>query len=75
MHLENARINNIQLTIPEFTKVKEKLREYGINPNEYSSGSLYKALWLDISGHVHDAYHDTYSLALSLIELKKTISL
>jgi len=70
VHLENALLNNLEIDRKEFIKVKEKLYEYWINAQDYSSGSLYKALGLEIDGHVHDAYHDTYSLALSLIELK-----
>ena len=69
--LRNGELYGVPVSIPPFIKVKENLHEYGINPEQYSSGTLYQALELELEWHVHDAYHDSHSLALSLIELKK----
>ena len=71
VHLENALLNQSTIDRKTWIKVREKLISYGINPEEYSSWDLFKALGLDIQWHVHDAFHDSHSLALALIELKK----
>ncbi len=47
----------------EFTRVKPMLPKWGIDPNEYSSGTLYKAADLALEGHVHNALHDVRSMA------------
>jgi len=70
VHLENALLNKMPIDRKELIKVKQTLHYYWINGDDYSSWDLFKALWLDIEWHVHDAFHDSHSLALSIIELK-----
>lgn len=52
-----------------FIRVKHLLHLYDIDSNQYSSGSLYKAVGLDIDGHVHNALHDVRSMARALSSL------
>ncbi len=53
-----------------FTRVKPKLNYWGINPNDYSSGILYRAVGLEMDGHVHNALHDVRSMARSIYRLE-----
>lgn len=46
-----------------FTRVKELLPDWRIDPDSYSSGTLYQAAGLDMDGHVHNALHDVRSMA------------
>lgn len=46
-----------------FTRVKSLLPTWGINPDEFSSGTLHEAVGLDMQGHVHNALHDVRSMA------------
>jgi len=55
----------------EFVKVKELLPKYSIDPNKYSSGTLYKAVKIKMSGHVHNALHDVRSMARTIYFLEK----
>lgn len=54
-----------------FTRVKALLPDWGIDPNAYSSGTLYKAAGLDMSGHVHNALHDVRSMAHAIDVFEK----
>lgn len=47
----------------QFVRVKSLLPNWNIDPNAYSSGTLYKAVDLNLSGHVHNALHDVRSMA------------
>lgn len=49
--------------ISPFVRVKALLPNWGINPDEYSSGTLYMAAGLKMDGHVHNALHDVRSMA------------
>ena len=49
-----------------FVRVKALLPRWGVNPSSYSSGTLYKAAGLRMSGHVHNALHDVRSMAYAL---------
>ena len=49
-----------------FVRVKALLPGWGVNPDDYSSGTLYKAAGLQMSGHVHNALHDVRSMAHAL---------
>lgn len=49
-----------------FYQVKELLPEWGIDPDAYSSGTLFRAAGLDMQGHVHDALHDVRSMAAAV---------
>ncbi len=55
----------------QFTRVKALLPKWGINPDAYSSGTLYKAAGLDISGHVHNALHDVRSMSRAIDAFEK----
>ncbi len=46
-----------------FTRVKPLLSKWGIDPDKYSSGTLYQAAGLNMKGHVHNALHDVRSMA------------
>lgn len=50
----------------QFTRVKALLPDWDIDPNAYSSGTLYKAVGLDMDGHVHNALHDVRSMAAAV---------
>lgn len=49
-----------------FIRVKTLLPQYGVDPDAYSSGTLYKAAGLRMDGHVHNALHDVRSMAAAL---------
>lgn len=49
-----------------FTRVKALVPAWGIDPDAFSSGTLYKAAGLDLSGHVHNALHDVRSMAQAI---------
>lgn len=49
-----------------FIRVKAMLARWGVNPDDYSSGTLYKAANLNMRGHVHDALHDVRSMAATI---------
>ncbi|CAN5352095.1 hypothetical protein BH09PAT4_BH09PAT4_03910 [soil metagenome] len=57
--------------VAEFTRVKSLLPGWGIDPDAYSSGTLYKAAGLDMDGHVHNALHDVRSMAAAVAHLSK----
>ena len=56
----------------QFTRVKALLPNWGIDPEAYSSGTLYKAAGLDLSGHVHNALHDVRSMAQAINVFEKS---
>ena len=49
-----------------FVRVKPKLAGWGIDPNSYSSGTLYQAAGLTMEGHVHNALFDVRSMAAAV---------
>lgn len=56
----------VQIAFPfmrPFIRIKPKLSNWGINSEEYSSGTLYQAAELTLLGHVHNALHDVRSMA------------
>ena len=57
-----------------FTKVKPLLRGLGVNPDKYSSGTLYKAVGLNLKGHIHYALHDARSMSQAMHILDKNIT-
>lgn len=68
---EVFRQNCGYLTLPwpftsPFVRVKALLPHWGINPAEYSSGTLYKTAGLKMDGHVHNALHDVRSMAQAI---------
>lgn len=50
----------------KFIQVKSKLQLWGVDPEKYSSGTLYKAAGLSMAGHVHNALHDVRSMAAAV---------
>lgn len=68
---ENCRLNKIDFPFKNnvFVRVCESLPKWGINREEYSSGTLYKAVGAKMDGHVHNALHDVRSMAVALKEL------
>lgn len=71
---QNASYIDYTLTViaRPFVRIKHLLYLYGIDSSQYSSGSLYTAVGLDMKGHVHNALHDVRSLARSLFVLQNT---
>lgn len=49
-----------------FVRVKPLLSSWGIDPEAYSSGTLFRAAGLDMDGHVHNALHDVRSMAAAV---------
>lgn len=49
-----------------FQRVKPMLAAWGLDPEKYSSGTLYKAAGLTMDGHVHNALHDVKSMAAAV---------
>lgn len=47
----------------EFIRVKPLLSAWGIDPEQYSSGTLHRAVGISMDGHVHNALHDVRSMA------------
>ncbi len=50
----------------KFIRVKSLLPGWKVDPNAYSSGTLYRAAGLDMQGHVHNALHDVRSMAAAV---------
>lgn len=55
-----------------FVRIKDKLPKWGLPENEYSSGTLYKAAGLNMTGHVHNALHDVRSMAAATHYFERT---
>lgn len=65
--LQNLKFHSIEDPFKyPFTKVKPLLKNFGIDPNKYSSGTLYKAVGLNLEGRVHYALHDVRSMSQSM---------
>lgn len=63
---QNCGYFNMDFPLSDFVRVKAKLPEWGIDPDKYSSGTLYKAAGIDMKGHVHNALHDVRSMARAI---------
>jgi inhibitor of KinA sporulation pathway (predicted exonuclease) len=70
MH-ENARLHNAPLPPFSFHDLRPLFDHAGLNTKAHSSGTLYKALGLTLTGHTHNALFDATSLAVTLAELRK----
>ncbi len=68
---QNCSYFGIHLSLPEFIRVKPKLAEWGLDPEKYSSGTLYQAVGLSMKGRVHNALHDVRSMAAAVNILEK----
>lgn len=55
----------------DFTRVKLLLPKWNIDPEKYSSGTLFKAVGLEMSGQIHNALHDVRSMARAVHILEK----
>lgn len=65
--LQNFAFHSVPNPFKEpFTRVKPMLKNFDIDPDEYSSGTLYKAAGIDLNGHVHDALHDVRSMSKAM---------
>lgn len=54
-----------------FTRVKPQLPKWNIDPEKYSSGTLFKAVGLKMSGQIHNALHDVRSMTQAVHALGK----
>ena len=54
-----------------FTRVKALLPGWSIDPEAYSSGTLYKAAEIELPGHVHNALHDVRSMSQAIHVFEK----
>lgn len=64
---QNCTFFNIDMPFKkDFIRVKPLLSSWGIDPNKYSSGTLYKVTKQKMQGHVHNALHDVRSMAMSV---------
>lgn len=71
--LQNFSYHSIENPFKKpFTRVNPLLANYGIDSSKYSSGTLYKAVGLNLSGHVHNALHDVRSMSKAMHILEKT---
>jgi DNA polymerase III alpha subunit (gram-positive type) len=50
----------------EFVRVADRLKGWGVDRSQYSSGTLYQAVGLRMDGHVHNALHDVRSMAAAV---------
>lgn len=57
-----------------FIRVRPQLAGWGIDANQYSSGTLHKAVGLEMNGHVHNALHDVRSMAQAVCILENISS-
>lgn len=69
-----AYINKQWLFSKPFIQVKKLLPKWSVDPDAYSSGTLYKAAGLDMQGHVHNALHDVRSMAAAVHTLERKAS-
>jgi inhibitor of KinA sporulation pathway (predicted exonuclease) len=70
---QNCGYFDVEFPFPPFIRVKDMLSQFGIDPNQYSSGTLYKVIGLHMNGWVHNALHDVRSMAQTLYILEKKI--
>ena len=63
---QNCGYFGIEFSLPDLVRVKPQLPEWGIDPNKYSSGTLYKAAGAEMNGHTHNALHDVRSMAAAI---------
>lgn len=72
--LQNCRYISAQWPFAApFTRVKPLLANWGIDSSSYSSGTLYKAAGIQLSGHVHNALHDVRSMAQAIHAFEKRV--
>ena len=70
--LQNFEFHNITNPFKtSFIRVKPLLKDFGIDANKYSSGTLYKAVGLNLTGHVHNALHDVRSMSQAMHVLEQ----
>jgi inhibitor of KinA sporulation pathway (predicted exonuclease) len=69
--LQNFEFHSIvnQFKCP-FSRVKPLLKDFGLDADKYSSGTLYKAVGLNLKGHVHYALHDVRSMSQAMHALE-----
>lgn len=70
---KNCELNGIAnpFSEEEFFRIKGQLPAWWIDPDNYSSGTLYQAIDADMHGHVHNALHDVLSMSAFTQEMIK----
>lgn len=70
---QNCELNSVDNPFAwnEFFRIKWQLPKRGIDSEKYSSGTLYKSIWLNLQWHVHNALHDVISMSLFTKEMLK----
>lgn len=63
---QNCKYIDTRLGLKKFERVKPRLKEWGVDASEYSSGTLYKISKIRMGGHVHNALHDVRSMSQGL---------
>ncbi len=72
--LQNLEFHNLNNPFcKEFKRVKPLLKKLGIDPEQYSSGTLFQAAGLKLNGHVHYALHDVRSMSQAIHSLNPNI--
>lgn len=67
---ENCELIGIPSLLDPFNDVREVVRRLGIDPGKYTSGTLHKAVGVEMRGHVHNALHDCRSI-LAFLRAKR----
>ncbi len=73
--IQNCTFHNIRNPFANpFVRVRPMLRKFNIDPAQYSSGTLHRAVDIQMTGHVHNALHDVRSMAIAMYHLEKNYS-
>jgi inhibitor of KinA sporulation pathway (predicted exonuclease) len=73
--LENIELYELDLAYDstQHHNLRPLFAEHGIDVSQYTSGQLFRAFDLELTGHVHNAMHDVDSLVQSLFALKSRV--
>ena len=63
---QNCGYFDIPLELKPFTEVRGLLSGWGVDPTQYSSGTLHRAAEIEMHGHVHNALYDVRSMAAAV---------
>lgn len=66
--LENCELYGLTPDLEPFNDVRAFVKAQGYNPDDYTSGTLYKAVGADLSGHTHNALFDCRSVLAFLVD-------
>lgn len=70
---QNCGYVNIPYNLPPFIQVRDLLPRWGVDPSQYSSGTLHRAAGIEMHGHVHNALHDVRSMAAAVHYFEKGV--